>query len=61
MISYEQEMAMRLIDAMTAAQSSLLAQGQRASGYCIQRALDELDTASAAEIARMIERNARVA
>lgn len=60
-ISYEQTLAMRLLDAMSAAQDSLFAQGQRGSASCIERARDELDTASAAEIARMIERNRKLA
>lgn len=56
---YEQQAAKRLFDAMEAACSSLDALGQKASAACVGRALDELDTASAAEISRMIERNAR--
>jgi hypothetical protein len=61
MISYEQKLAMRLLDAMNAARSSLAAQGQNGSASCIEKAMDELDTASAAEIARMIERNRSLA
>ena len=61
MVSYEQELAMRLLDAMSAAHDSLHAQGQRGSASCIERAMDELDTASAAEIARKIERNRKLA
>jgi hypothetical protein len=57
MIGYEQKLATRLLDAMTAAHDSLSSQGQRGSASCVERAMDELDTASAAEIARMIERN----
>lgn len=56
-IAYEQKLATTLLDAMAAALSSLGAQGQRGSASCVERAMDELDTASAAEIARMIERN----
>jgi hypothetical protein len=58
-IDYEQKLSVRLLDAMSAAQDSLTAQGQQGSARCIERALDELDTASAAEIARMLERNRR--
>ena len=56
-VSYEQKLATTLLDAMNAAHASLDAQGQRGSASCIERAMDELDTASAAEIARMVERN----
>lgn len=61
MISYEQELAKRLLDAMSAAQDALMAQGQRGSATCIERAMDELDTASAVEVSRMIERNRKLA
>jgi hypothetical protein len=59
-ISYEQAMAKKLLDAMSAAQKSLYARAQQSSARCIEAALDELDTHSAAEIASMFERNARL-
>jgi hypothetical protein len=59
MISYEQKLAMRLLDAMNAAHDSLSSQAQRGSASCVERAMDELDTAAAAEIARMFERNSQ--
>ncbi len=61
MISYELKLAKRLLDAMNAAHDSLSAQGQIASASCIARLLDELDTASAAEISRMFERDREAA
>ena len=57
LISHEQDCAMQLLNAMRAAHDSLSAQGQRGSASCVEKAMDELDTASAAEIARMFERN----
>lgn len=60
MISYEQKLARQTTDAMLAAQSGLASQGNKPSSWCIERALEELDTAAAAEIARMFERNRKL-